>query len=266
MALLNSSQPPKMSKPLAVVTGASSGIGREFAKLLAQEGFDLVIVARDQTGLDRVATEIQKNTSSKVHTMSIDLSASNAADKLWAKIPSTPQILINNAGIGDYAQVVDADPIKIRLMLDLNVQTLTRLAQLAAIDMKRSGGGNILNLASTAAFLPGAGMAAYYASKAYVLSFSEALSEELRSTNVFVTALCPGPTNTQFQKTAHAERNGVFNRKLPTPQAVALFGYTALKKKKVIAVHGFSNKVFTFLPRLLPRATIRKLVANAQGN
>lgn len=253
-----------MSKPIALVTGASSGIGREFAKILAKDGYDLVIVARDQTGLDRVASEIKKNSGSKVRIISLDLSASDAADKLWSKLLSSPQILINNAGIGDYAQVATADPNKIRSMIDLNIQTLTRLAQLAAIDMKKKGAGNILNLASIASFIPGPGMAAYYASKAYVLSFSEALSEELRGTNVHVTALCPGPTETQFQKTAHAESNEVFNRKLPTAAEVASFGYTALKQNKVVAVHGFTNKVITFLPRLLPRSTVRKHVAKAQ--
>lgn len=249
---------------LAVVTGASSGIGLEFAKILAANGYSLVLVARDQALLEETAKNIRETYSVNAEAYAIDLSLADSADSLWSTLKMTPNVLVNNAGIGDYGNVVDADPGKIRTMIELNVQAMTRLAQLAAIDMKKRGSGSILNTASTAAFLPGPGMAAYYASKAYVLSFSEALSEELKGSGVRVTALCPGPTKTHFQETAHAQKNAVFNRNLPSPEEVAAFGYKAVLSGKVVAVHGFSNKLSVFLPRFMTRASVRRWVAKAQ--
>jgi len=249
----------------AVVTGASSGIGREFAELLAKDGYDLLIAARSETELKAVSRQLKSDYNVKIDIAALDLSEAGAADKLWKKVTSKKvDVLINNAGFGDLHSVRNAEWGKLESMISLNITTLTRLSQLAALSMEK-GGGKILNVASIAAFIPGPNMATYYATKAYVLSFSEALSEELSGTGISVTALCPGPTETGFSKAADADSSGLFSGSLPTAKDVAVYGYSSMKNGKVVAVHKLKNKLSALvMPRLLPRFVIRKVVKKIQ--
>lgn len=243
----------------AVVTGASSGIGLEFAKLLARDGYDLLLAARGEKALQQVARELAQEFDVSVDYVALDLSNPGSADTLWKKTAGrSVNVLINNAGFGDYAAVIDANWQTLEPMIDLNIKALTRLSQLAATKMVKQGNGHILNLASMAAFFPGANMATYYATKAYVLSFSEALSVELKKSGVTVTALCPGPTATHFQKTAHAENISIFRGTLPSAESVASYGYKAMQRGKVVAVPGLRNKLQASI--VLPRSWKRNLV------
>jgi len=254
-------------RKLAIVTGASSGIGRELANQLALDDHDLLLVSRDKKELAIVAAEIHAEYSVKADYIALDLTDRDAVQKLWKHIgDKNVHVLINNAGFGDMSPVLSADWATLQNMITLNVSALTQLSQLTAQSMKREGSGAILNVASIAAFIPGPGMATYYATKAYVLSFSEALSQELAGSGITVTTLCPGPTKTHFAKSAGADTSGLFSGNIPTAADVAAYGYTSMKKGKVVAVHGLKNKLSALiLPRLLPRFVIRKVVDNIQN-
>jgi short-subunit dehydrogenase len=251
----------------AVITGASSGIGLEFTRLLAADKFDLLIAARDEEQLEKIAIELRKKYSVNVVSVAIDLSELGAADKLWhATKDKQVDVLINNAGFGDLHPLLTADWEKLESMIALNITALTRLSQLAATKMKNTNAGQILNVASIASFFPGPGMATYYATKAYVLSFSEAIAQELAGTGVTVTALCPGPTRSGFQAAAAMENSPLMQGKLPDAKEVASYGFHAMKKNKVVAVHGLKNKITALiLPRILPRKSISKAVARVQN-
>lgn len=250
----------------AIVTGASSGIGLEFAKILAEKSYDLLLIARDKKSLEDIATKLSVNYGIAVDVLSLDLSKHNSAEKVWTSVQGKHvDILINNAGFGDLTPIVSADWKKLEAMIELNITALTRLSQLSAIAMKKQNHGKILHVASIASFFPGPGMAVYYATKSYVLSFSEALSEELRDSGVTVTALCPGPTKTNFSTTASAGNSKLFQGNIPTAYDVALYGYRSLMNGKVVAVHGVKNKILAlFLPRITPRFMIRKIINSIQ--
>jgi short-subunit dehydrogenase len=254
-------------KKFAIVTGASSGIGREIANQLAQDNYDLLLVSRDKKELEDVAVEIHTEFGAKSDTIALDLTEAGAVRKLWKRVGNkNVHVLVNNAGFGDLSPVVAADWDKLQNMITLNITALTQLSQLAAKRMKDKGTGSILNVASIAAFIPGPGMATYYATKAYVLSFSEALSQELVGTGVSVTTLCPGPTKTHFAESAGADKSGLFSGNIPSAAEVAAFGYKSMKDGKVVAVYGLKNKLSSLImPRLLPRSTIRKLVNKVQS-
>ena len=246
----------------ALITGASSGIGKEFAYIFARENHSLILVARSGDKLLEIKNDLEsKYPEIKVTTISKDLAEQNSAQELYSEVKKLGlkiDILVNNAGFGDYGKFLETDIEKEKQMIDLNIKSLTEMLS------KKSG--KVLNVASTAAFLPGPLMAVYFATKAYALSFSEAVAEELSETGVTVTALCPGPTESHFQKTSNMNQSKIVkNRKLPTAKEVAEYGYKSLIKEKVVAVHGFSNKVSVFLPRILPRFLVRKIVKRVQG-
>jgi short-subunit dehydrogenase len=255
-----------MSK-LAVITGASSGIGLSFANKFASEGYDLIIVSRSKDALQSIAKEISDKNKVKVSIIPTDLSLDGSADELWDKLKNVKvDVFVNNAGFGNSDDVVDANPQKLTSMIALNITALTRLSQLAAISMKERGTGSIVNLASVLSFFPTPHGAVYGATKAYVLSFSEALSEELKGTGVYVTALCPGPTRTNFAKQANMENLSIMNGNLPTGDDVAQYGYEAMLKHKVVAVHGLRTKINALVAsRLVPRATMRQISARIQS-
>ena len=251
----------------AVITGASSGIGLEFAKLLAADGYDMLIAARDSNALGVLAKQLAADYKIDVTPLTIDLSLPESPQQLWNKLGKQKvDVFINNAGFGDYVDVVQSDPATLERMIALNITTLTQLSRLAAIAMSKRGSGAILNVASILSFVPSPHNAVYGATKAYVLSFSEALSEELRGTGVSVTALCPGPTRTGFAAAAHMEKSSVMqSSRLPTGKEVATFGYEALKQKKVVAVHGAQTKFVSLVaPRILPRSAIRRIIEKVQ--
>jgi short-subunit dehydrogenase len=246
-----------LAKPVALVTGASAGLGVEFARQLSRRGHRLVLAARRKERLDTLAAEL-----GNARTVAIDLSARGAAAKLMKDIADAGErveLLVNNAGFGLHGRFDKADPKRLRQMVDLNCGTLTDLCRAVLPDMVERRSGGIINVASTAAFQPGPGMAVYFASKAYVLSLSEALHEEVRRFGVKVTALCPGPTRTEFGEVAGFKGNGAFDRWSMDATDVVRIGLDALDSNKAVAITGAVNKVGAFSTRLAPRALVRKI-------
>ena len=240
--------------PSALVTGASSGIGLEIARVLAMD-HDLTLAARSADKLDALAAEI-----GGAHVIAVDLSDPTGPRKLVAELPAV-DVLVNNAGFGDWGAFATAAETKLDAMIELNVGALTRPARAYLPGMIERRNGRIMNVASTAAFQPGPLMAVYYATKAYVLSLSEALAEETRGTGVTVTALCPGPTASGFQAGAAMEDSRlVKGRKLPTAAEVAAYAVKAINRGDVVAVPGFMNKAMAASVRLSPRPVIRRVV------
>jgi short-subunit dehydrogenase len=249
----------------AIITGASSGIGYEIAKLFAADGISMLLVARSADKLQQLQTELQqKYPALKIHILSIDLSKANAAVELFNFAQTQGlqvEYLVNNAGFGAYGYFHETDWDTEAQMIALNITALTQLCKLFLPAMLYAGKGKILNVASTAAFVPGPLMAVYYATKAYVLSFSEALATELKGKNITVTALCPGPTETGFESTANLEESKLFrNQKVATAEEVAEYGYKAMMKGRTIAIEGLGNKFMTFSVRFSPRWLVRRMV------
>jgi short-subunit dehydrogenase len=251
-------------KKYALITGASGGIGYDLAKMAGADGRNLILVARSAEKLNTLAVELRKNNDTEVVTIAVDLSDEKGVNKLLDEIASQNlkvDILVNNAGFGDFGDFSKADLSKNMEMIRLNIGALTQLTHAIMQQMLGSGKGRIMNVASTAAFLPGPGMAVYYASKAYVLSFSEALSRELKGSGVTVTTLCPGPTDTSFA-TAAGLGKSLMHRMLPpaTSAEVAKAGYKAMMKGKTIEIPGFMNKLTAITPRFTPRSIVRDMI------
>jgi short-subunit dehydrogenase len=252
-----------MSTTYALITGASTGIGRELAFCFAQNRHNLILVARSADKLAALQAELQQQHQITVHVLARDLSTPEAAAELFAETSAhswTVEFLVNNAGFGNYGYVQDLADGADENMLTLNVLTLTGLSERFAKDMLQRRRGRILNVASTAAFQPVPRMAAYAASKAFVLSFSEALSEELRGTGVTVSVLCPGPTATEFGKRAGVEMTRAFDGPLVmSAQQVAEEGYLGMMRGDVVIVNGKLNRVGVFANRFTPRAVSRRI-------
>lgn len=251
-----------------LITGASSGIGYELASVFAKNNHNLILVARTTSKLESLKTEIEKNFQVVAEIITLDLSNQNSAEELFAAVNKKKlevDILVNNAGFGDHGMFLTADAKKIEEMILLNILTLTKLTKLFLPKMVESKYGKILNVASTAAFQPGPLMSVYYATKAYVLSFSEGLYEEMRSSGVCITALCPGPTVSGFHEAANLSNVALMEIiKLPTSKDVAEFGYAALMNNKAVAIHGFMNSVVAKTTSFIPRMLLRKLVMKMQ--
>jgi uncharacterized protein len=249
----------------ALITGASSGIGLALARVFAREQYDLILVARREDKLRSLQRELSEQYGVKVTVLSHDLSEKDAPQKLFDQVQQqnlSVDVLVNNAGYGDYGEFASSDWQKLQGMILLNVLALTHLSHLFLPAMVARGRGKILNVSSTAAFQPGPMMAVYFATKAYVLSLSEAIAAETEEAGISVTVLCPGPTQSNFIELANMDRMALANKasqeRLPTAAAVAEFGYAALQKNQVVAVHGFSNKLLTFSTRIMPRGLLRK--------
>ena len=252
----------------ALITGASGGIGWELAKIFAAQGSNLILVARSAVKLKELRGELEKKHGIRVHIISLDLSVPGSAREVFDQCGHQQlrvDYLVNNAGFGDYAFFVHSDWEKQLQMINLNISALTQLTHLFLPLMISRKSGRIMNLASTAAFQPGPTMAVYYATKAYVLSFSEAISNELEGTGVTVTALCPGATQSGFHAAAALQESKlVKGKKLPTSKTVAEFGYKAMMNGKVVAIHGLTNSIMATAPRFLPRSVVRKVVRKVQ--
>ncbi len=252
----------------ALITGASNGIGLELAKVHASKGGDLVLVARNKTKLDELKSELESQYKVSVYTIGKDLSANNSAQEVYDE--TTKQniqidYLINNAGFGDFGMFVETEWNKELQMINLNITTLTQFTKLYLQDMVKRGSGKIMNVASTAAFQSGPTMAVYYATKAYVLSFSEAVDNEVSDKGVTVTTLCPGATESGFQAAAAMEEsNLVKGKKLPTSKEVAEYGYASMMKGKTIVIHGLMNYLMANSVRFTPRALVVKLTRKIQ--
>jgi uncharacterized protein len=251
----------------ALITGASGGIGLELAKIFASKGTNLIIVSRNVIELSKLKSELVEKHKIYVEEIVMDLSIPGSAKQVFEEVKSLSfdvDYLINNAGFGDYGFFHESDWDKQERMINVNMLALTHLTRLFLPEMVKRKSGKIMNVASTAAFQPGPLMSVYYASKAYVLFFSEAIANELEGTGVTVTALCPGPTKSGFQKAANVEHSKMLNAKsIPTSKKVAEYGYKAMMKGKRVAVHGFTNKELTFFSRRAPKKfilnTVRKM-------
>jgi short-subunit dehydrogenase len=253
------------TKTYAVVTGASSGIGREFAILLAHKKHNLILVARNKHALEDLG-EVLRLQGIDVVVIAADLADETQRKRCITHLTKYKvDVLFNNAGFGDFGDFVDADWPKLNRMLQLNIVALSELAHIVGGQMQQEGHGRIVNVASTAAFFPGPKMATYYASKAYVLNFSQALAHELKPYGVTVTALCPGPTTSGFLKAANLEKSNLMkDLAMPPAASVAAFAYKKMMQGTVIAIPGASNKFQTQLPRVFPKSLIVKVVANIQ--
>lgn len=255
------------TKNYAIVTGASMGIGLELAKLLAKSGKNLLLTARSQKKLEKIKTELENKFAVQVKNFPLDLSEKNAPENLFCFTKEnglTIDILINNAGFGLLGYFSETDWKKEDKMLQLNIISLTQLTKLFLPGMVQNKNGKILNTASTAAFQPGPLQAVYYATKAYVLSFSEAIASELHGSGVTVTALCPGPTKTKFVDTAEFKDISQFETIFQTAEVVAKVGYDAMMKGKRIAISGKLNTLIASSIKFIPRKTVTNIVRSQQ--
>ena len=255
-----------MSKT-ALITGASGGIGYELALLFARDGYDCILVARGQDKLKELAERLEREHRVKTLVLGKDLSRPSAVDEIYEEVTAASMqvdVLVNNAGFPVFGLFNETDLQAEIEMLQVNVIALTALTKLFLKGMVERRAGRILNLASTAAFLPGPLMAVYYASKAYVLSFSQALSNELRGTGVTVTALSPGPTRTGFQKRGAMEDSRLVQGQIADAASVALAGYRGLMAGKTIVIPGFSNNLIPWVVRLSPRGVVTRVVRRMQ--
>lgn len=252
----------------ALITGASNGIGLELANIHASKGDNLVLIARSTDKLLALQEQLQQQYNIKVIVMAKDLAQVNIAQEIYDELKMQHiqiDYLINNAGFGDFGMFYETDWNKEANMIQLNITTLTQFTKLFIKDMVARKEGKIMNVASTAAFQSGPTMAVYYATKAYVLSFSEAIDNEVRDKGVTVTALCPGATESGFQAAAAMEESKlVKGRKLPSSKEVALYGYDAMMQGKTVAIHGLMNAIMANSVRFFPRSLVVKLTRMIQ--
>jgi short-subunit dehydrogenase len=242
---------------VALVTGASAGLGAEFARQLSKRGYRLVLAARRKGRIEELAREL-----GKARAVAIDLSKKDSAARLLADIDAngeTVDMLVNNAGFGLIGRFAELDAKRERQMIDLNVGTLTDLCRAVAPQMITRKSGSILNVASTAAFQPGPKMAVYFATKAFVLSLTEALHEELKPHGVKVSCLCPGPTRTEFGEVAGFGGNGMFDRVAMDAPEVVKAGLDGLENNKAVVIPGIINKAGALSGRFAPRSVVRKI-------
>jgi hypothetical protein len=254
------------ARPVTLITGASAGIGSALAEVFAQHGHELVLAARRTPELDRLADKLAASGAPRPTVLSLDLAQAGAGDRIAAELSTrglAPRNVVNNAGFGLIGPAVELDRAEQIAMIDLNVRTLTDLS-LAFIPSLVEHRGGILNVASVAGFLPGPGMAVYYATKAFVLSFSEALHYELKARDVRVSVLCPGPVPTEFQARAGIKRRrSVMDRPV---EEVARDGYVGLMRGRRVIVPGWQNRFVARIPRFLPRGLLLDLVARSQAH
>jgi len=242
-----------------LVTGATSGIGLALARRFAREGHGLVLVARSTGNLDKIGKDLTGSNGAPVRTIAKDLNSPGAAEAVFDELRRAAiaiEILVNCAGFGTSGLFADGDAATEREMMQLNMTALTDLTRLALREMIPRRSGRILNVASTAAFQPGPRMAVYYATKAYVLSFSEALANEVAGTGVTVSVLCPGPTRTGFGRRAKMESANVYRSEVMEAGAVAEAGYRGVMSGKTVIVPGLRNKLLALSARLGPRGLV----------
>ena len=256
-----------MARETVLITGASSGIGLELARLFAADGSDLVLVARRGEKLEELRRELEQSHGIVAEVLVEDLATAAAPQAIFDRLAGenrTINVVVNNAGFGAVGPVAEIGLRRQMEMLQVNVVALAHLTMLFLPGMLQRGQGGVLNVGSTAAFQPGPLMAMYYASKAFVLSFSEALAEELRGTPVRVCCLCPGPTRTEFAATARLEDRLLFKLGTASASQVARAGYRGFRRGKPLVIPGTLNKIGTLAVRLTPRTVIRKVTKRLQ--
>lgn len=251
-----------MKRKTALITGASSGIGLEFARLFARDGYDLVLIARRINELEKLKTELEMESKVSVKVIQKDLADPTSVQEIYEELQHTEiDVLVNNAGFGYVGNFAETDWDVYNSMMNVNIDALVYLTRLILPGMVKRGSGRILNVASTAAFQPGPLMAVYYATKSFVVSFSQAIATELEGSGVTVTCLCPGPTVSGFQDTAGMKRSKIMKYlKFASSNDVALYGYRAMAEGKRLAIHGFVNRVFVCLVKFIPTIFVLKLI------
>ncbi|MGV3620960.1 MAG: SDR family NAD(P)-dependent oxidoreductase [Archangium sp.] len=251
-------------RPVALITGASAGLGEQFAHLFARDGYDVVLVARSEARLEAVVNRLHHH-KVRAHIVAEDLSKPGAAQKVFDAVKKKGlaiEALVNNAGFGSTGAFLDLPLDKEVEMVELNCTALMELCHLFGREMREQKKGRILNIASTAGFQPGPFMATYYASKAFVLSFSEALAHELKGSGVTVTCHCPGATATEFAGRAGNDKTRLFQRPgIAKADDVAADAYEAMMQGEVVAIHGWMNWIAAQSVRFSPRAVLRNVVA-----
>lgn len=252
---------------VVLVTGASSGIGQELARLFAADGAELILVARTAEKLNSLADELRANHNTSVTVIPLDLSHAGAATELYRQVTQSGKvvdILVNNAGFGQYGRFLDCDIERYTQMCQLNMVTLTELTHLFLKPMVERNSGAVLNVGSTASFQPGPHSAVYYATKAYVLSFSEAVHAELWGTNVTVTCLCPGPTKTGFGEDSEMDELLFFRTMAMDVRKVARAGFRGVRRRKRLVMPGLMNNLLAFSNRLTVRPVVLWFVKRIQ--
>jgi short-subunit dehydrogenase len=252
----------------ALITGASGGIGMELAIVHAAKGGNVILVARNLDKLLALKEALESAHQIKTWVIDMDLTEPTAPATLYDKIKAENievEYLVNNAGFGLFGAFAETNWQREKDMIQLNIACLTELTKLFLHDMVARKSGRILNVASVASFLPGPMMSVYYATKAYVLHFSEAIDNEVKQHNIRVTALCPGATTSGFQQAADLGDSKLFaNKKLPSSKDVAIYGHKAMLKGKPVAIHGFKNRFMVWSIRLTPRFLVTKIVRKIQ--
>lgn len=251
------------SRSFVLITGATTGIGYELAKIYANDGRNLILVARNIHRLEKVKNEFNLIYNVNVHILNVDLAVDNAGEKILNYVNKknlTVDVLINNAGIGSFGYFKELNIDKEIDQININIIALTELTRLFLPIMMNNETGAILNVASTAAFCAGPKMATYYASKAFVLSFTEAIYEEIKGSNVRISCLCPGTVKTEFLDKAGIKKKEISKNNMMTAKEVARFAYRDFNKGKLIIIPGFKNKLIIGINKIIPRSISRKIV------
>ena len=260
--------PDSFRGQIALITGASSGIGLELARCFAADGWNIVLIARSEVNLRSIAKELKQEYSVAVTSIPADLSQADAPQKIFITLHNQNleiSALVNNAGFGDYGFFHESDWEKQEQMLAVNIRALTQLTLSLLPAMMERKDGKILNVASTAGFFPGPLMAVYYATKAYVISFSHALSNELEGSGVICTCLCPGPTETGFQGRAQMQKSRLMHSTMMDAKTVAQLGYKGLIKGQTLVVPGSWNKLVVWAPRVFSLKHCAAIVRKSQA-
>ncbi|MCP3103742.1 SDR family oxidoreductase [Myxococcus sp. K15C18031901] len=254
-----------MSRKVALITGASAGLGEQFAHRFAREQVDVILVARGASRLEALAAKLEQEHGVKAHVLPADLSRPEAPEQVFAQVKErglAVDFLVNNAGFGSSGPFLDQDLAREAEMVEVNCTALLKLTHLFARDMRTRGFGRVLNIASTAGFQPGPYMATYYATKAFVVSLSEAVSHELKGTGVSVSCHCPGATHTEFAARAGNDKSRLFQRSgVARAPEVVDHAYRVMMRGEVLAIHGLLNALATFMVRFSPRAAVRYVAA-----
>ncbi|MFA9408088.1 MAG: SDR family NAD(P)-dependent oxidoreductase [Candidatus Dadabacteria bacterium] len=251
-----------MAKETVLITGASSGLGMELAKLFAADGSDLVLVARREERLIELADELKSEHGIEVHVLPKDLSKKTAPKEIFSHLNKENieiDVVVNNAGFGNKGQIADLDTDLQLDMIQVNLVALTHLTRLFITGIIERGYGGILNVGSLAGFQPGPNLAVYYATKAYVLSFTEALAEEISNPNIKISCLAPGPVKTEFGEKSDLEDSLLFKLSLMEMAPVVKAGYEGFRKGQTIIIPGLKQQIVPFLNRFTPRLLVRKI-------
>lgn len=257
-----------MATETVLITGASSGIGWELAKLFASDNSNLVLVARREDRLKELADLLKSEFGVDVFILPMDLSKKTAPRQIFSKLRKEGiqiDVLVNNAGFGARGSTVELATELQMDMIQVNMAALTHLTRLFLPGIVERGSGGILNVGSLAGFQPGPNLAVYYATKAYVLSFTEALSEEITNPDIKITCLAPGPVRTEFGRKSELDDSLLFKLSLMDVEPVAKAGYEGFRKGKVIVIPGIKQKIIPFMGRLIPRSLARKIVKSLQS-